>query len=384
MTKNEIDDAIEKFMHPTVYTGVKPLFLLAEELPTKDHCGDIIDVVWAHWDEESEGEFSYVTKFAVQGKIINRSYHTNEEMELFCDRLALPERDNLEKMVLHRTIKQNIEEVKSKRNLLASATEKDFEALPDILKEGEEVFLFKKGHGEWSDPFYDITIESPYQVVEVIDSTLSQQTYTLKHPKTGEIRKHLIESEFYAYIVGSRADIAGLQLKDESYKKTIESLKDEERKTLASIQWLSLKDSRIQAIQKKLPRHPFDYYFKYVNKGEERQFEVPAKFLKALELIIEKHMPDLLSPLGVHYIPIDNLLYMFHEVIPRAEALIALEVCDIVHEPAALLLGFDGKRELPPKFLVSSNHIVYAYMKFPHFIETCERYLNEDNTNPKN
>jgi len=236
MDKNEIDKAIQVFMRPTVYTGVKPLFLVAEELATKEHTGDIIDAVWVDWNDENKGEFSYITKFAVKGEIIDRNYYTSEQMEPFCNRLALPERDNLEKMVLHRKIKQKIEDIKAKRNALAKSIEKDFKSLSKVVKRGKEVSLFKKGHGEWSDPFSDINIGAPYQILEIEDSTLSVGEYHLKHPKTGVIEKYSIENEFYAYIVGGKADIVGLQLKDESYKKVIESLKDEARKVLVSIE----------------------------------------------------------------------------------------------------------------------------------------------------
>lgn len=380
MNKNEMDKAIQEFMHPTVYTGVKPLFLVAEELATKERTGDIIDAVWVHWNDENEGEFSYITKFAVKGEIIDRNYYTREEMEPFSHRLALPEQDNLEKMVLHRTIKKDIEDMKAKRNTLANYIKKDFKSLIKVVDGGEEVFLFKKGYGEWSDPFSDINIDAPYQIMEIEDSDHNGCEYYLKHPKTGVIEKHSIENKFYAYIVGGRADIAGLQLKDESYKKKLEAMKDEARNVLGSIEWLCLKDSRVKSIKEKLPRHPFDNYFNYVNKGDERKLQPPEDLLEALELIIAKHMPALITPMGIQYIPIDNLLYLFHELIPRADALLALEACDIIHEPSALLLGFDGKREFPPKFLVSVTHIVSAYKKFPRFIEACERYLEENKT----
>ena len=367
-------------MHPTVYTGVKPLFLVTEELATKKHTGDIIDAVWVYWNDEDERGFSYITKFAVKGEILDRNYYTRDEMEPFKGRLALPERDNLEKMVLHREIKQDIESVKAKRNALANSIEKDFENLSKIVKQGEEVSLFKKGYGEWFDPFNEIDIDVPYTVIKIEESTPQTWKYHLKHPKTGHIKPYSIENEFYAYIVGGKADIAGLQLKDESYKKKVEELKEEAQKVLASIEWLSLQDPRVKSIKEKLPRHPFEDYFNYVKKGDESKRYPPENMVKALEIIIEKYMPKLKGPMGVQYIPIDNLLYLFHEIIPRADALLALEACDIIHEPSALLLGFDGKREIPPKFLVSVRHVASAYEKFPRFIEACERYLRENKT----
>ena len=380
MDKNEINQVILAFMHPTVFTGVKPLFLVAEELATKRNIGDIVDAVWVHWDDENASEFTYITKFAVKGEIIDRGYHTSEEMEPFKGRLALPEQDNLEKMVLHRAIKQEIKDIEAKRNALANSIKKDFKNLSEIVKAGEDVSLFKKGYGEWFDPFGEINIDAPYQIIEAEDNLLLESRYMLKHPKTGKVQKYLVEKEFYAYIVGAKADIAGLQLKDESYKIKIENKKEEARQVLASIQWLSLNDSRIKSIIEKLPRHPFEDYFSYVKKGAESKRYPPEHLTKALEIIIEKHMTKLKGPMGVQYIPIDNLLYLLHEVVPRADALLALESCDIIYEPSALVLGFDGKREIPPKFLVSVSHVVCAYEKFPSFIEACERYLAENGT----
>jgi len=377
MDKDEKDKAIEAFMHPTVFTGVKPLFLVAEELATKEHRGDIIDAVWVHWDDEDRGEFTYITKFAVKGKIVDRNYYSSEEMEAYKDRLALPSRENLEKMVLHRGVKKEIEAVKAKRNTLAGFIQKDFRCLKAIINEGQEVALFKKGHGHWSDPFNEIDIDTPYTIIKTENGPLEDGEYKLKHPKTGVISKHSIKNEFYAYIVGAKADIAGLQLKDESYKKTIETLKGEERKVLASIEWLYLADPRVKLIKEKLPRHPFEDYFNYVKKGKERKLCPPEDLVKAVEIMIAEHMPKLKGPMGVQYIPVDNLLYLFHEIIPRADALLALEACDIIHEPSALVLGFDGNRELPPKFLVSITQVADTYKKFPAFVEACERYLNK-------
>ncbi|MBT5935964.1 hypothetical protein [Sulfurimonas sp.] len=380
MDKNEINQAIRKFMYPTVFTGVKPLFLVAEELATKKHTGDIIDAVWVRRNADSDDEFTYITKFAVKGQIINRNYYSKEEMEPFSNRLALPNENNLEKMILHRRIKEEIEDVKAKRDALENSIEKDFESLLQILKRGEEVFLFKKGYGEWYDPFNTIDIDAPYKILKIEDSELSGQEYHLQSPKNGTLKVYSEKNEFYAYIVGGKADIDGLRLKNESYKKEIETMQDEARYILSSIEWLSFNDSRIKSIIEKLPKHPFDNYFNYVKKGDERKLQASWDLIKALELIIAKHMPKQITPMGIQYIPIDNLLYLFHEVIPRADALLALESCDIIHEPAALLLGYEGKREFPPKFLVPVTHIVSAYKKFPSFVEACERYLSESRT----
>ena len=376
MNTNATDTIIYEFMRPTVYTGVKPLFLVAEELATKEHMGDIVDAVWLFWKNENGSEFSYITKFAVQGQILDRGFYSKEELEPFKGRLALPNKDNFLKMIKHSDIKQEIEDVKALRNALGRCIKKDFDNLSQVVKKSDEIFLFKKGYGDWFDPFYDINIDVPYQIVETIDSTLGEGEYKLKHPKTGVIKSYLIENEFYAYIVGVKADIAGLQLKDESYKKKIEELKDKARKVFGSIEWLSLKDPRIKSIKEKLPRHPFEDYFKYVEKGKEAKLDPPENLVKALEGMIENYMPKLKGPMGVEYIPIDNLLYLFHEIIPRAEALLALRACDIIHEASALVLGFEGKRETPPKFLVSVKHVAFVYKKFPSFIEACERYIN--------
>jgi len=376
MNTNATDTIIYEFMRPTVYTGVKPLFLVAEELATKEHMGDIVDAVWLFWKNENGSEFSYITKFAVQGQILDRGFYSKEELEPFKGRLALPNKDNFLKMIKHSDIKQEIEDVKALRNALGRCIKKDFDNLSQVVKKSDEIFLFKKGYGDWFDPFYDINIDVPYQIVETIDSTLAEGEYKLKHPKTGVIKSYLIENEFYAYIVGGKADIAGLQLKDESYKKKIEELKDKARKVFGSIEWLSLKDPRIKSIKEKLPRHPFEDYFKYVEKGKEAKLDPPENLVKALEGMIENYMPKLKGPMGVEYIPIDNLLYLFHEIIPRAEALLALRACDIIHEASALVLGFEGKRETPPKFLVSVKHVAFVYKKFPSFIEACERYIN--------
>jgi len=355
MDRTEIETAINELMHPTVFTGVKPVLLVAEELATSSQVGDIIDAVWVHVEEG--GTLSYITRFAVEGKITRRSYYSEEELGPFQDRLALPENHNLEKMVLHRALKQEIKTLKAKRGALADEVHYGLDGLEEALAEGKELFAFKKRRGEWHDPFSDFDIEHPYPIVE--------------KPEESAI------GEYYGYMAGSRADIAGLQLKSESYKKKIEALENEAREVIQSIEWLSFDDPRIKATVEKLPRYPFDDYFKYVKKGEERKLQPPEKLLEALKLIIEKHMPEFITPLGIEYIPIDNLLYLFHAIIPRAEALRALEHCDIIHEPAGLLLGFEGKRKLPPKFLVSLAHVACAYQKFPAFTGACEEYLAE-------
>jgi len=377
MDKNKTDTFIETFMHPTVFTGVKPLFIVAEELATKEHIGDVIDAVWIHWDDKNKNEFSYITKFAVEGKILDRNYHTLEEMVPFKGRLALPNKDNFEKVVLHRALKKEIEDITVQRNNLAGSIEKDFNNLKKLLDEEKEVSIFKKGYGDWLDPFYEIDIDRPYTIVSPEERVLKEGEYMLKHSKTGRSKKYLIEKDFHAYIVGGKAEMSGLQLKDESYKGRIETLKEEARKVITSIEWLSLNDPRVTSITEKLPRYPFDSYFNYVKKGSERKVFPPENLIQAIELIIEEHMATLKGPLGIEYIPIDNLLYLFHEVIPRADALLALEACDIIYEPSGILLGYDGKRTMPPKFLVSVRQVADVYKRFPSFIEACERYLSK-------
>lgn len=377
MDKNELDTFIETFMYPTVFTGVKPLFIVAEELATKEHIGGVIDAVWVHVNDENKNEFSYITKFAVEGQIIDRGYHTSQELEPFKGRLALPSKENFEKVLLHGNLKEEIEDVKAKRDALGDFVEKDFDALDRLLEEGKEVSVFKKGFGEWVDPFYEIDMDTPYIIVSSEGNELEAGEYMLKHLKTGLIKKYLLKKEFYAFILGGKAEIAGLKMRDESYKARVDTLKEEARELLSSIEWLTLNDPRVTSITDKLPRHPFDSYFNYVKKGNERKVSPPQKLVQAVEIIIQEHLPKLKGPLGIEYIPIDNLLYLFHEVIPRAEALVALEACDIIHEPSGLLLGHEGKRMIPPKFLISVRHVADAYQKFPSFIEACERYLSK-------
>ena len=59
-------------------------------------------------------------------------------------------------------------------------------------------------------------------------------------------------------------------------------------------------------------------------------------------------------------------------IIPRDEALRALEMCDIVYESPTIILGFEGKHQLPPKYLVSIRHVANAYQSFPLFLDACE------------
>lgn len=74
----------------------------------------------------------------------------------------------------------------------------------------------------------------------------------------------------------------------------------------------------------------------------------------------------------MEFIPIDKLLYLFHMIISRDEALKALESCDIVYEPPGMLLGYNGKHQIPPKYLVPITHVAYAYKQFDDFISVCK------------
>ncbi|HFU73923.1 MAG TPA: hypothetical protein ENK65_00050 [Helicobacteraceae bacterium] len=93
--------------------------------------------------------------------------------------------------------------------------------------------------------------------------------------------------------------------------------------------------------------------------------------------MIEKHMPALKTPMGIADIPLDNLLYLFHDIIPRVEALEVLKLCDIIYEAPAIILGVQGKHKLAPKFLVSLAQVADIYQQFPSFCEACQRYLDE-------
>lgn len=378
MHKNSVDELMATFMNPTVFTGVKPLFIVAEELQTLEHTGGVVDAVWVHIEDENKTEFSYITKFGVRGKILDRAYYSEEEKAPFKGRLALPVRENFEKLSAFYAIKEKVNEVKSKRHALSHHLQKDFTAVGNLLAEGKEIFCFKYAEGDWKDPFFNIDMDRPYAVEVSDQSDQERGRYRLRHP-AGQVQKYTLKETFYGYIVGSRAEIDGIKLKDESYKQQIRHLREEAREALVSMEWLSLSDERVQALVNLLPEHPFESYFKYVKKGDERQVNPPKHLLKALEIMVEKHMTSLKGPMGVHYLPIDNLLYLLHEIVPRADALEALKSCDIIHEPPAIILGFEGKREAPPKFLVTAAQVVEAYQHFPRFVEACERYLNEAN-----
>ncbi len=375
MEQFELSKAMENFMRPTVYTGVKPILLVAEELATEQGVGQIVEAVWV--SKNPGQEFSYISKFAVTGKIILGKYYQQEEMEPFRGRLALIHSENLKNVVLHRNAVDEIKKIKSKRAALLNEIDKDFGRLSDLYLQNKELYLFKKKDGDWKEELFSgLNINVPYKLVNVQKNSTELQLY-LENPKTGTIQKHLNTDKFYGYFVGSQADIAGLKLKSESYLKSILSLQNNAKMIIKRIEWLDLDDPRIEKITADLPKHPFEDYFHYVKKEKVRNIQVPDDLVESLKMIILKHMPENNTPLGMEYIPIDKLLYLFHMIIPRDEALSALELCDIVYEPPGMLLGYGGERKLPPKFLVPIAHVANAYQQFSSFMGVCKDYMDE-------
>jgi len=375
MEQFNITHAIENFMHPTVYTGVKPIFLVAEELATELRVGQIVEAVWV--GVNSSKEFSYISKFAVSGKIILGKYHQEDETEPFRGRLALVNDENLKNVVLHRHTVAQIEELKIKRFKLVDEIKTDFDSLLDLHLQNKEVYLFEKKDGKWDEElFSDFNINTPYKLLNVKEN-LTELHLDLKNSKTGNTKKYLNTNQFYGYFLGSQADLAGLKLKDESYLASIVSLQHNAKTIMKKIEWLNLDDSRIKQTTQNLPKNPFEDYFNYVTKENVRNIHVSAALVETLKKIILKHMPENNSPLGMEYILIDKLLYLFHMIIPRDEALSALEMCDIVYEPPGVLLGHGGDRKLPPKYLVPITHVASAYEQFPNFISVCENFKDE-------
>lgn len=375
MEQFELSQAIENFMRPTVYTGVRPIVLVAEELATEQGVGQVVEAVWV--GVNSGKEFSYISKFAVSGKIVLGKYYQAHEMEPFRGRLALIDEENLENAVLHRNCVEKIKELKSKRGALLNAIEKDFNALLNVSEQNKELYLFEKKHGDWKEElFSDLKIKAPYKLVRVEKNSTDLHLY-LKNPRTGKTEKYLNADKFYGYFVGSQADITGLELKSESYLTSIVSLQNDAKTIIKDIKWLDLDDPRIQEIVESLPKHPFEDYFRYVQKEKVRNIHVPETLVESLKKIILKHMPENDSPLGMEYIPIDKLLYLFHMIIPRDEALSALEMCDIVYEPPGMVLGHGGERKLPPKFLVPISHVAHAYQQFSSFMSVCREFSDD-------
>ncbi len=375
MDQFEVNKAIEDFMHPTVYTGVKPVLLVAEELATEHGVGQVVEAVWAGIN--SDKEFNYISKFAVSGKIILDKYYRQDEREPFRGRLALASRDNLEKVVLHRNCLEEIKLLKAKRAQVLDQIRRDFDDLHRICSDDEEIYLFEKKDGDWEEEFFsDLNINIPYRLIDCQKNENSLQLH-LHNPKLGRAKKYPNTDRFYGYFVGSQAEIAGLKLKSESYFTRIVSLENNAKKLIKAIEWLDLEDARIKTAIEKLPQHPFEEYFRYVKKDDVRRVDVSEALVETLKKIILKHMPENNTPMGMEYIPIDRLLYLFHMIISRDEALVALESCDIVYEPPGVLLGYGGERKLPPKYLVPIRHVAHAYQRFPSFMSVCEGFVDD-------
>ncbi|MDQ7068863.1 MAG: hypothetical protein Q9M40_13360 [Sulfurimonas sp.] len=372
MEQLNVTQAIEKFMHPVVYTGVKPIFLVAEELVTEISVGHISEAVWIGIN--SKKEFSYISKFAVLGKIVFGKYYQKEEIEPFKGRLALVNQKNLKNVVLHRDIVAQIKELEIKRYKLLGEISRDFDNLENLYLEKKELYLFEKKNGEWDEElFSDFNINIPYKLISVQKREKNLHLY-LQKVKKAKTKQYLNRDKFYGYFVGSSADIAGLKLKDESYLAGITSLQNEAKMIIKKIEWLSLDDIKVKEVCQELPKHPFEEYFPYVKKENVRDIEVSDKLLTTLKAIILKHMPENDNPLGMKYIPIDKLLYLFHMIISREEALSALEECDIVYEAPGIVLGHSGEHKLPPKYLVPISHVASAYSKLPSFVSLCQNF----------
>ena len=375
MEQFELSKAIEKFMNPTVYTGVKPTLLVAEELVTEQGIGQVVEAVWV--GVNSSKEFSYISKFAVSGKIVFGKYYKQSEIEPFRGRLALVSNENLENVVLHQNSVEEIKNIHSKRAALLNAIEKDFDDLLDLYSQSKEFYLCEKKDGNWEEElFSDLNINAPYKLIS-IEKDITDLHICLENSKTGKTHRYQNLDKFYGYFIGSLAEIAGLKLKSESYLKSIISLQNNAKTLIKKIEWLDLNDLRLQEIYQNLPKHPFEDYFIYVKKENVRNIEVSHDLVESLKKIILKHMPENNTPLGMEYIPIDKLLYLFHMIIPRDDALRALEACDIVYEPPGILLGHGGERKLPPKYLVPIAHVASAYERFPNFMSVCKDYMGE-------
>lgn len=370
-----ISKAIEDFVHPTVYTGVKPIFLVAEELATEHRVGDIVEAVWIGIN--SSKEFSYITKFAVSGKITLGKYHQADETELFRGRVALVNDKNLENVVLHRNTLAQIKELKIKRAKLLDEIKRDFNSLFNLFLEKKELYVFEKKSGEWDQElFSDLDINTPYRVISLDKKSTELHLY-LENSKRGESKKHLNSDKLYGYFIGSLADLAGLKLKNRSYAINISSLQNDAKATIKRVEWLELNDLHVREITQKLPKHPFEEYFKYVKKENVRKLDVSSSLVEILKKIILKHMPENNTPLGMEYILVDKLLYLFHMIISRDEALHALEMCDILYEPPGIILGYSGEHKSPPKYLVPISHVAYAYQNIPNFMTLCGSFSDE-------
>ena len=366
----DVTQAIENFMHPTVYTGVVPILLVAEELVTDISIGHVCEAVWAR--VTSPSEFSYISKFAVTGKIILGKYYQPNEVEPFKGRLALVNDKNLKNVVLHKELIRQIKELELKRYKLLDTIQKDFDVLQELSLKNEDIYLFEHKNGEWDkELFCNFDINTPYKLVDIDKDATELQ---LKKHKSQTVKKYTDTHKFYGFFVGSIAEITGLKLKDESYLTALTFLQNKAKSVIKEIEWLELNDPTLQKVLKKLPKHPFEEYFPYVKKEDIRQIDVSDALVTTLKKIILQHIPENDTPLGMKYIPIDKLLFLFHMIIPREDALLALEECDIIYEPPAMVLGHSGKHQLPPKYLVPITHVAHTYQRFPDFISVCENF----------
>jgi len=363
----ELHKAIEDFMRPVVYTGVKPLFLIAEEIATRQNNGQIVEAVWM--DLHNNEEFSYISKFAVRGKILLTKYHTVEQRAPYKGRVAFASEKNLRHTIVHKELLLQIKELKSKRAELMQLIKKDFNLLKEQILTHEEVYLFKKKDGDWREEFFsDFDIEAPYRVESLYEK--EDGVYVeLSNAKIKKREHSLNAAKFYGYFIGSNAELAGLKLKSESYAQSIASLQSDARDEIVAIDWLELSDLNLREALLKLPKHPFEEYFHYTKKEHLSKVEISEQSLEKLKKIVLEHMPHYKNPLGFEFIAIDELLYLFHQIIPREEALRALEDCQVVYEREGILLGHGAERKIPPKYLVSIAQVASAYQRFEAFRE---------------
>lgn len=372
MDENALKDAIEDFMRPVIYTGVKPLFLIAEELATQQSLGQIVESVWI--DVESDEALSYISKFAVRGKILLSKYHTVQQRAPFRGRVAFANAKNLRHTILHRDLLSQIKEIKSKRAGLMQLIKRDFDALKEDFLSSEEIYFFRKKEGDWKEEFFsDFDIDAPYKLeglYEKEDGVYAE----LLNAKMQKSRELLSSSKFYGYFIGANAELAGIKLKSESYAQSIISLEHDAREEMLGIDWLELSDSDLKKSLTNLPKHPFDEYFHYTKKEQLRKVEVAEDILEGFKGVVLKHMPHYKNPLGFEFMAIDELLYLFHQIIPREKALRALEKCQVVYEREGILLGHGAERKIPPKYLVSLAQVADAYREFESFISVCKSF----------
>ena len=365
MNSTELASAIEDFMHPVLYTGVEPLFIIAEELATEHSNGQIVEAVWIHI--HNNDTFDYISKFAVKGKISLSKYYTEELRAPYRGRIALCNEKNLTHTLEHRSLTLEIKEFKSKRAGLMQLIRRDFDSLVELFSPEREVYLFKKKQGDWKEEFFsDFDIDAPYKL-EALHQKDDATFMKLLGPRGESCQYPLEDDGFYGYFLGSKAEVAGLKLKSESYAQSIGSLQNDAKEEMLCIEWLELYDERVLQRVRDLPKHPFDDYFVYTPKEQLRKPDIDERLQQKFKAIVLEHMPHYKNPLGFEFIVIDELLYLFHQIIPREKALRALEECQVVYEREGILLGHGAERKIPPKYLVPIDQVVAAYMKFESF-----------------